>query len=109
MYMSTAARLNVRNTEKKMLKYYDDTPVVAEVRFQRVGRQLYGEGRLVHAAQHGAPRPYEPNFEGDVYGPYAAPVLALTTRWPARCRPLGQCYPDDPPSAAAKPAWPLSS
>jgi lysozyme len=24
MYMSTAARLNVRNTEKKMMKYYDD-------------------------------------------------------------------------------------
>lgn len=24
MYMSTAARLNMRNTEKKMMKYYDD-------------------------------------------------------------------------------------
>ncbi|MVW64206.1 hypothetical protein GPY61_30180 [Massilia sp. NEAU-DD11] len=44
------------------------TPVIAEIRFPRVGRQLYGAGTLVHAAQNGVPRPYEPNFEGDIYG-----------------------------------------
>ena len=45
------------------------TPVIAEVRFKRIGRQLYAEGRLVHAAQHGEPRPYEPNDEAEIYGP----------------------------------------
>lgn len=43
------------------------TPVVAEVRFPRIGRQLYAKGRLIHAAQHGAPEPYEPSFEGEYY------------------------------------------
>lgn len=45
------------------------TPVIGEVRFRQVGRQLYGPGHLVHATQNGAPYPYEPIDEGDVYGP----------------------------------------
>lgn len=45
------------------------TPVIAEVRFKRIGKQLHGEGRLVQAAQHGEPRPYEPTYEAEIYGP----------------------------------------
>lgn len=45
------------------------TPVIAEVRFKRIGRHLFGEGRIAHAAQHGEPRPYEPNDEMEIYGP----------------------------------------
>jgi hypothetical protein len=45
------------------------TPVIAEVRFKRIGRQLYGEGHIAQVAQHGEPRPYEPIYEAEVYGP----------------------------------------
>jgi len=45
------------------------TPVIGEVTFPRVGRQLYGAGHLVRATQNGQPYPYEPIDEGDVYGP----------------------------------------
>lgn len=45
------------------------TPVMAEIRFPRIGRQLFGEGRLVHAAQHGEPSPYDPIDEAEIYGP----------------------------------------
>lgn len=53
--------------------FHDDvalaTPVIAEVRFRKVGRQLFSEGRLVDAIRHGVPRSYEPIFEGEIYGP----------------------------------------
>ena len=45
------------------------TPVIAEVRFKRIGRQLYAEGHIAQAAQHGEPRPFEPNDELETYGP----------------------------------------
>ena len=45
------------------------TPVTAEIRFPRIGRQLFGEGRLIHAAQHGEPSPYDPIDEVEIYGP----------------------------------------
>lgn len=45
------------------------TPVIAEVRFKRIGRQLYAEGRIEQVAQHGEPRQYEPIDEAEIYGP----------------------------------------
>jgi hypothetical protein len=45
------------------------TPVIAEVRFRRIGRQLYAEGYIAQVAQHGEPRPYEPIYEAEIYGP----------------------------------------
>lgn len=45
------------------------TPVIAEVRFKRIGRQLYAEGRITQVAQYGEPHPYEPNDEAEIYGP----------------------------------------
>jgi hypothetical protein len=45
------------------------TPVIAEVRFKRIGRQLYAGGRIAQVAQHGEPRPYEPIYEAEIYGP----------------------------------------
>jgi hypothetical protein len=45
------------------------TPVIAEVRFKRIGRQLYAEGHIAQVAQHGEPRPYEPIDEAEIYGP----------------------------------------
>jgi hypothetical protein len=45
------------------------TPVIAEVRFKRIGRQLYGDGHIAQVAQHGEPHPYEPIFEAEIYGP----------------------------------------
>jgi hypothetical protein len=45
------------------------TPVIAEVRFKRIGRQLYAEGHIAQVAQHGEARPYEPIDEAEIYGP----------------------------------------
>jgi hypothetical protein len=45
------------------------TPVIAEVRFKRIGRQLYAEGHIAQVAQHGEPHPYEPIDEAEMYGP----------------------------------------
>jgi len=45
------------------------TPVIAEVRFKRVGRQLYSPGWSTKAVQHGSATPYEPDFDGEYYGP----------------------------------------
>lgn len=45
------------------------TPVIAEVRFKRIGRQLYAEGHVAQVAQHGEAHPYEPIYEAEIYGP----------------------------------------
>ncbi|MEO3711477.1 hypothetical protein [Roseateles flavus] len=43
-------------------------PVTAECVFKRIGRGMYAAGELVNVVQRGAPREYEPEFEGELYG-----------------------------------------
>lgn len=38
-------------------------PVVAEIQFRRLGRQLYGDGKLVRVERNGPPEQYEPTFD----------------------------------------------
>lgn len=43
-------------------------PVVAHVRFKRVGARLYEQGEIYAVKPHGARRSYEPNDEMETYG-----------------------------------------
>lgn len=43
-------------------------PVTAECVFKRIGRRMYAAGELLSVVQHGAPREYDPEFDGEFYG-----------------------------------------